>query len=894
MDKAWRPQEVEQRMYREWEAAGLFTADPKSRRPKFSVVMPPPNVTGELHLGHATNDTVQDIYVRYKRLRGYEVLWLPGTDHAAIATQNVLEKRLAAEGRTKEQLGRAGFEKVVEEWYAQVGARIVDQLKRLGYIADWSRLRFTMDDAYVRAVREAFVRLYDDGLIYRGPRIVNWCPRCQSSISDLEVDWREHMDTLYYIRYDMADGDGALTVATVRPETMLADTGVAVNPDDERYRRFVGRMARLPIVGRELPVVADAYVKQDFGTGALKVTPGHDPNDYEIGQRHGLEILTCIDKAGNIVSDEWVPDELRTRDAPTARDRVVEMLRDREHLVRTEPYAHEVGHCDRCGEVIEPLIDEQWWCAMPELRDPAVKVVEDGRVEFVPRRYTKVYLDWMAGLRDWNVSRQLWLGHRIPIYYCDNAAGHDGAGVHAWASVDEPEACPVCGKVKTRQDPDVLDTWFSSALWPFATMGWPAPSEDLDAFFPTAMLGTAREIIFLWVARMIMTSLRFMGDIPFSTVLINAVIQDRHGQRMSKSKGNGVDPLEMIDKYGADAVRAWAAEVALRGQDVRFDEAKIEGYKNFANKIWNASRLVLGAAEGVVTRPAAELAAAGALTPFDRWILSRLDALIDEVTGALDGWDPGTAIEAIRRFAWDEFADWYLEAAKPAFHAEDAADPARVASSSVAVHVVRSLVVMLNPFTPFISEAVWQRLDAGGEPLIARRAESPWPVSLGLRDEGLETEMTVLFDAVKAVREAAGGLRSSRRQDLGMAVRRVAALPGQELLESDFGRAALARLAGVQPAESVDAAATVVVSGLEVRLSAPVAAGEGGGAGQTDRTGMERQLEQTKAKIVALEARLANDDFVAKARPEVVQQARDDLQTARDRLVILEEAFTSA
>jgi valyl-tRNA synthetase len=446
-----------------------------------------------------------------------------------------------------------------------------------------------MDPAYVRSVREAFVRLYNDGLIYRGPRIVNWCPRCKSSISDLEIDWRLEEDTLYYIRYDMSDGNGHLVVATVRPETMLADSGVAVNPDDKRYKRFVGRRAFLPLVGRELPVVADEYVKMDFGTGALKVTPGHDANDYEIGLRHNLEVITCIDKNGNIVSGAWVPDELRTRDAMTARARIVEMLRDRDHLVRTEPYTHEVGHCDRCGEVIEPLVDEQWWCSMPPLRDPAVKVVEGDKVRFVPERYTKVYLDWMANLRDWNVSRQLWLGHAIPVYYCDNKSAHDGQQF-VFASVEEPTSCPECGNAKLRHDPDVLDTWFSSALWPYATMGWPEETEDLRTFYPTDVLSTAREIIFLWVARMIMTSLRFVNDIPFHTVLIHGVIQDPQGQRMSKSKGNGVDPVEMIEKYGADAVRAWGAEAGMRSQDVRFDEAKIESYQRFANKIWNIWR----------------------------------------------------------------------------------------------------------------------------------------------------------------------------------------------------------------------------------------------------------------------------------------------------------------
>jgi valyl-tRNA synthetase len=884
MAPAWRPQEVEQAMYRGWEEAGLFRADPGDPRPRFTISMPPPNVTGELHLGHAEY-TLQDLYARYKRMRGFEVLWLPGTDHAAIGTNAVIQKQLAAEGTSKEELGRAAFDRRVEAWYARYGGYIVEQLKRLGFSADWSRLRFTMDDEYVAAVREAFVRLYQDGLIYRGPRIVNWCPRDRSSVSDLEVDWQEHRDTLYYVRYDMADGEGALVIATVRPETMLADTGVAVNPNDPRHAQFIGRTARLPLVGRELPVVADESVEVDFGTGALKVTPGHDPMDYEIGQRHGLEVLSAIDKEGNIVSESWVPDELRTRDALTARDRVVEMLRERDHLVRTEEYVHEVGHCDRCGEIIQPLVDDQWWCAMAELAAPAIEAVERRDVTFVPEKWNQTYLDWMRGLRDWNISRQLWLGHRIPVYYCfgdavapaANDRVRDGA-THVFASAAEPVSCPECGGRNLAQDTDVLDTWFSSALWPFATLGWPGQTPDLDAFFPTDLLDTAREIINLWVARMIMTSLRFTGKVPFHHVLIHAVIQDPKGQRMSKSKGNGVDPLEMVDRYGADAVRAWACDVGLPRQDVRFDERMIDEYSKFANKLWNITRLVLLNAEGVEL----EADPAPGDDAFDRWVLSRLDHLVDTVTAAIEGYRPSEAIRSIYDFAWRELADRYLEAAKPRFRLP-ADDPRRRQAVSVAMHCVDVTLRLLHPVMPFISQALWDRLPRGGAALIGRGA-GLWPEPGRRRDEGLESGMDAFFDLVRQVRDARKELKIGERQQARAVL--MASETAAAVFRAPEGPAALALLARLQLGEELEGppGRVIVGDGVELVLAAPAAA-------TRDRAALEGDRAAARANIERLEQRLGNADFVAKARPEVVQGTRDQLDAARERLAVLEEAF---
>jgi valyl-tRNA synthetase len=878
MDKAWKPQEVEAELYRQWEQAGLFIADNKSDRPRFSIVIPPPNITGELHLGHAMQHSLMDLYCRYKRMRGFEVLWLPGTDHAAIATQNVIERQLAAEGTSKEELGRAAFEKRVAAWYESVGKTILDQERRLGLSLDWSRLRFTMDEPYVRAVREAFVRLFNDGLLYRGPRIVNWCPRDRSSISDLEVEWREQEDQLYYIRYDMVDGGGHLVVATARPETMLADTAVAVNPKDERYQRFIGRKAWLPIVGRELEVVGDEAVDMKFGTGALKVTPGHDAMDYEIGQRHGLEILTCIDKHGNITSDDWVPDTLWTLDAPTARGRIVQMLKERDHLVKTEPFVHSVGHCDRCGEVIEPLVDEQWWCSMGEMRDPAVDVVKAGKVAFVPERWTKVYLDWMAGLRDWNVSRQLWLGHRIPVYYCGNG--------HTFASVEEPATCPDCGDGKLRQDPDVLDTWFSSALWPFATMGWPDRTKDLDSFFPTDVLVTDRGILFLWVARMVMTSLRFTEEIPFHNVLITATIQAPDGQRMSKSKGNGVDPIEMIDRYGADAVRAWATAVGLRGQDVRFDEELIRAYQLFANKLWNVARLVLANVDGVALQSVASPAERDC---FDAWILSRLDATVAEVTDSIQRNRPGDGMTAIYEFAWHEFADWYLEAAKPRFRAP-AGDPGHVAAASTALHVLDTTLRLLHPYMPFVTETIWQRLPGERRAMIARDA-AVWPELGGFADAATDAAMATLFELVRQLRDARKDSGAGERERIPVVAQRLAQDPAAVLIDGSCGRAAIAWLASLDFLDELPAPAvrTVVVAGLEVAITAPERS-----RGPADNAALERELDAERANIARLEAQLANQQFLSKAKPEVVEQVRDRLAAAKERFATLEDAFSRA
>jgi valyl-tRNA synthetase len=844
MDTAYDPQAVEARWYARWEKAELFRANPASPRPKYSIAVPPPNVTGELHMGHALNGTLQDMWSRYRRMTGCEVLWLPGTDHAAIATQNVIERQLADEGMTKEQLGRAAFEARVEEWYLTVGETIISQFRELGASLDWTRTRFTMDPAYERAVRTAFVRFWERGWLYRGPRIVNWCPRCQSAISDLEVDWQEHEDTLYFIRYPIEELPGqSVVIATVRPETMLADTGVAVHPADERYRHLVGHDAILPLVGRRLPVVADSAVAREFGTGALKVTPGHDPMDWEIGQRHGLAVINGMHPDGRMN----VPDLPAYDGLPAAEARAL-VVRDLEaggFLVKAEPYVHEVGHCDRCGTVIEPLISEQWFLKMGPMAAAAIAASERGEVRWHPERYERTYLDWLHGIRDWCVSRQLWLGHRIPVYTC--------ADGHRFASVEEPAGCAECGGTDLRQDPDVLDTWFSSALWPFATLGWPEDTEELRAFYPTSLNSTAREIINLWVSRMIMTGIEFMGRVPFSDVAIHCVVQTADGQRMSKSKGNVIDPRVIIRKYGADALRAWAASVAMSSQDVRFDESRIEGFKRFANKLWNATRLVLnGLGEDPVGLPAPDADRCLA----DRWILSRLEAVIDATVRGIEDYAPQTAMRELYDFAWHDFCDWYLEAAKPRFRDGDPA------ARAVALRVLDVLLRLLHPFMPFVTEELWHRLP-GSRDFVMR---SPWPEGDG-RFADAEAEAGVaraiaVVEEIRRVRQATGAPRRGGR------------LRFEHPVEDDVAELA-AELAAVELVPEL-AAPGVELADLPARLELPAA--------EVDPAAQAAARERLVREVERARAKLANQEFLARAPAAVVEKERARLAEVEDAL----------
>jgi valyl-tRNA synthetase len=841
MPKAFDPQAIEAGWYARWEADRLFVADPLSERPKFAMCFPPPNITGELHLGHALQTAVYDTIARYKRMTGHDVLFLPGYDHAGIATQNVIEKQLAREGLTKEQLGREKFDERVEQWYEQTGATIINQLRLLGASMDWTRLRFTMDSRYYRSVMTAFVAFYEKGWIYRAPRIVNWCPHDRSAISDLEIEWQEHQDTLYFIKYPI-EGGGDVTIATVRPETMLMDTGVAVNPQDKRYRSIIGKTAILPLVGRKLPIVADDAVETEFGTGALKVTPGHDPLDYEIGQRHGLEIVNGMHEDGSMnvpgLPYDGVP-------ALEARQRIVEDLKAQGLVVKEEPYTHEVGHCDRCHAIIEPLISEQWWLRMEEMRDNAMGASAAGNVRWHPERYERTYLDWLRGLHDWNIGRQLWLGHRVPVYHCENG--------HVTVSVDRPDACAECGSDKLEQDPDVLDTWFSSALWPFATLGWPDDTDDLAAFYPTDVNCTAREIINLWVSRMIMTGLEFMEEVPFADVVIHCVVQAADGRRMSKSLGTGVDPRDLLNKYGADALRAWATSVAMSSQDVRFDETRVEAYRRFCNKLWNATRLILSSPGTVTARSPGFLERQEHLE--DRWILSRLSNAAAQITSGIEGFAFQESINAAYGFAWNEFCDWYLEAVKDRLRDGDPA------AQDVAYYCLEALLRLLHPLMPFVTEELWSRLP--GDRDYVMRTE--WPdLADRFVDPGAEEEFDQVMGIVEEVRghrQAAGAPPRGGSLHLDRAV-------------GDTVAALVAELAHVDLVDVMEARGTplAIVGG---RVNFP--AGTGGARRDKERKRLQDDLEKA-------EARLGNQDFREKAPPEVVANLEERATGLREAL----------
>ena len=857
------PTRVEPHWYAVWEERGYFHADADSPKKPYCIVIPPPNVTGSLHLGHALNNTLQDVLIRYKRMDGYNALWMPGTDHAGIATQYVVERQLEKEGKTKEDLGREAFIARVWQWKEESGGTIIRQLKRLGASCDWARERFTMDAGLSAAVREVFVRLWEEGLIYQGDYIVNWCPRCQTVLSDIEVEREDQDAEFVYIKY------GPLTLGTVRPETKLGDTAVAVHPKDKRYKRYVGKTLEVPSVDGNitLRVVADSAVDPKFGTGVIKVTPGHDATDFEIGRRHNLPIRSVIGFDGKMTA---LAGKYAGLDRFETRKRIVEDMQALGLIDRIEPYRHSVGVCYRCKTVVEPLVSKQWYVRMKPLAEPAIKAVRSGRIKIIPRTWSKTYFHWMENIRDWTISRQLWWGHRIPVWYCDG----DGS-MHA--SRTDLSECPQC-KGPLRQETDVLDTWFSSGLWPFSTLGWPESTRELKVFYPTSVLSTGFDILTFWVARMAMLGIKFMGDVPFRHVYIHALIRDAEGQKMSKSKGNVVDPLSVMDKYGTDAFRFTLAALAAQGRDIRLAEERIEGYRNFANKIWNAARLVLTNLEGY--DPA--LARRGTPSVADRWIRSRLTAATAQVRKALDTYRFNDAASAVYQFLWHEYCDWYLEIAKRSLYQPESPE-ARAVTQRTLVETLEATLRLLHPFMPFISEELWQRLPHPGESTPAPTRSimiAPFPKAPRKgRDPEAERLMAPVLDVVSAIRTIRSESRISPALELAVGVKPAspevaAALAASAAVIGSLARAAIA-VAGDGARPPGSAMAATPSGDVFVRL-------EGVVDFESERARLRKEVERARKEIAFLEGKLDRPEFVERAPAEVVARERARLAEQRE------------
>ena len=867
ISKTYNPKEAEGRWYQWWESQGYFRADEKSQHPAFVIVMPPPNVTGSLHMGHMLNDTVQDVIVRRKRMLGFNTLWLPGMDHAGIATQNVVERELQKEGRTRHDLGREKFVERVWQWKEQYGGIILKQIRRIGASCDWSRERFTFDQGLSRAVREVFVRLYEEGLIYRGKRLINWCPRCHTALSDLEVI-HEHADSkLYYIRYGLkARPDAFIEVATTRPETMLGDTAVAVNPKDERYKKYKGESAILPLLGRELPFIEDAAVDPAFGTGVVKVTPAHDPADFEMAQRHDLSQISVIDEDARITANGGPYQGL---DRSEARTRILADLEAQGLVAKIESLAHNVGHCQRCNAIVEPLLSTQWFVRIQPLAEPAIAAVELGRTQFVPPNWAKTYFEWMHNIRDWCISRQLWWGHRIPAWYCDDCG-------QMTVSRTDPDRCPQCSSGKIRQDEDVLDTWFSSGLWPFSTLGWPDQTADLKAFYPGTLLVTAYDIIFFWVARMIMFGLKFMNDVPFKDVYITGMIRDAERQKMSKSKGNVVDPLEICDQYGTDAVRFALARVGAPGTDISVSDELLDSYRAFATKIWNAARFIFRYVDESDRLPSLAELKQSNLPLVDRWILSRLARATEEVNRSLEQYNLHEAARHIYGFFWHEFCDWYLEMIK--LHPER--------SKPALLYVFESALRLLHPFMPFITEELWQNLPHKGESIVI----APYPeFDPEMVDECAESQAELIQEIVKKVRN----IRAEMNVEAKLTVPVRIATADTELTELlSSAREYIFKLAQVSQLEVVTElsggklAARAVAAGLalEVPLSGLIDV-------ETERARLKKELEKVQNQADSLERKLSNASFVDKAPKEVVEENRRRLADYQDQGAKLAEGL---
>ena len=872
LPKQYDPKQVENQIYEMWMENGCFKAEVDPDKTPYSIVMPPPNVTGQLHMGHALDSTLQDILTRYKRMQGYSALWLPGTDHAGIATQIKVEEELRTkEGLTRYDLGREKFLERVWAWKEKYGSRIVEQQKKLGVSCDWSRSRFTMDEGCSKAVRETFCELYDKGLIYKGSRIINWCPHCVTALSDAEVEYVDKPGHLWYIRYPLSDGSGDIVVATTRPETMMGDTGVAVNPEDEKFKHLIGKTCILPIMNREIPIVGDEYCEIGFGTGAVKMTPAHDPNDFEVGLRHNLEVIRVLDDNGKVNENGGKYCGL---DRYECRKAIVADLEAEGYLVKTEPYSHNVGTCYRCHNDVEPIISAQWFVKMQPLAKEAIRVVKDGTIKFVPERFSKIYINWMENVHDWCISRQLWWGHQIPAWYCDECG-------HINVSREDPTKCEKCGCTHLTRDEDVLDTWFSSALWPFSTLGWPnLNSEDLKYWYPTTDMVTGYDIIFFWVARMVFSGMEQMKKEPFKTVFIHGLVRDDKGRKMSKSLGNGIDPLEMAEKFGADALRFNLITGNSPGNDMRFYVEKCEAMRNFANKIWNASRYVL--MNLTIDEPG--LPALDQLEIEDKWVLSKLNTLIREVTENMDAYELGVASAKVYDFIWDTYCDWYIELTKTRLYSEN--EQSKLAAQRVLVYVLDQILRLLHPFMPFITEEIWQAIPHEGKFIMA----SDWPV---WRDELAfpqdEESMELIKDAITAIRarRAEMNVPANKRVNMTISTQRqnvfTAGIPF-------FGR--LAGAEGVTVSDTVDEGAMEREGMVEVvthaaRIFIPLA----------ELVDFEKELariakekENCLKQIAMFEGKLSNEIFVSRAPEKVVNDQHEKLAKAKALLEQLEES----
>ncbi len=874
IDKSYNPKGLEEKWYNFWLEKNYFRAESRSERPSYCIVIPPPNITGSLHIGHALDVTLQDIIIRWKRMSGFNTLWLPGTDHAGIATQNVVEKELKKHGMSRHKLGREEFIKKVWEWKEQYGGRIIHQLKRLGASCDWSRERFTLDEGLSQAVKEVFVRLFEEGLIYRGDYIINWCPRCHTALSDLEVEHEEKKGKLYYIKYNFADGDGYVVVATTRPETLLGDTAVAVNPDDERYENIIGKILKLPVLGRDIPVISDKFVDSSFGTGAVKVTPAHDPNDFEIAKRHDLPFVKIMTGDGHM-SKEAGP--YHGQDRFKCRENILKDLEDSGLLVQTKEHTLAIGHCYRCKTIVEPYLSKQWFVKIKPLAEGAIKAVKDGRVKIIPSMWENSYFDWMENIKDWCISRQIWWGHRIPVWYCKemrNAECKVRNGIIV--SMDAPNICPHCDSKEIVQDEDVLDTWFSSALWPFSTLGWPDETDDLKTFYPGKVLITGFDILFFWVARMIMMGLKFMGKEPFKHTYIHALIRDAEGLKMSKSKGNVVDPLEMTETFGTDAFRFTLAAFAAQGRDIKFSTQRVEGYRHFINKIWNAARFILtNISKDEEIKPVREIKN---LSLADRWILNRLSVVASEVNKALEEYRFNDAANVLYHFIWHEFCDWYLEMIKPAFYSKEG--EARESAVSTVVHVFESALALLHPLIPFVTEELWQNLPVKkkSESLCVRK----YPAEAdGILDKDAEQKMGFIIDAVTGIRNIRGELNLSPALELRALIKTQDSVENI-LNENSSYISHLAKTGSIEIGRDIkkpEDAAVSVKPAMEIFV--PL---KGLFDVNAEIKRLNKEIDKIKESISLVQKKLENKDFLNKAPQLVIEENKARHQKFVERM----------